>query len=43
MTDVNHEEIYQVALEKFPYDLDPTGYTQGDYESDDDFIEYGEE
>lgn len=43
MPHVNLEDLYQVARDSFPYALDPTGYTQGDYESDDGFIEYGEE
>ena len=43
MPHVNHEDLYQVACDNFPYALDPTSITQGDYASDDGYIEYGEE
>lgn len=43
MPHVNHEELYQVACDNFPYELDTTGCTQGDYASEYNSIEYSEE
>jgi hypothetical protein len=35
----NYQKIFDEALEKFPYELEPTSYTMGNYEND----EYSEE
>ncbi len=43
MTHVTLENLYQEALKHFPYELDFTSCTQGDFEPHQGCIEYSEE
>lgn len=43
MSNVNLENLFEVALENFPYELEATSITLGDYEGDNGFVEYAEE